>query len=474
MKMTYNTPIIALAILVGALSSCKKYLDIPQPTNSVTTATAFNSRGTIDAMMTSLYAKFFITASSPNLILLSEYIGDDAYNPTTGFTSNVTNNTTPATPNQFIPWSNAYQTVYTANTLLGGLPGAKAPGFSDADKAAYTAAVKTLRAYIYFCLVRCYGDVPLVITTNVDSSKLGPRENKDAVYALIEKDLQDAMAGLPAARGDRYYIRSKFIPEAILADVYLTEGKWAQAEAAASDIINSNQYELSAIQNVFLQSSREGIMLTGYNVINPNSTKAATNSGSILPDGSNVISLENSFPALSPDLLNSFEPGDLRKTNWVKLSNQGGYSNPGNRMFCYKYKYNFYYYSGTIPAGQEEDNKTIRLAEMYLIRAEARARQNNLTGAAADLNVIRTRAGLPNTTAATQTDMIEAVLRERRVELFFEQGHRWFDLVRTGKANAVLSAIPYKAANWKPYMVLFPIAPNELAANPNLTQTPGY
>ena len=143
------------------------------------------------------------------------------------------------------------------------------------------------------------------------------------------------------------------------------------------------------------------------------------------PDGTNRISLEGSFPALSPDLLSSYEPGDLRRTNWVALSNSGAYSNPNNRMFCYKYKYNVVYVTGTIPVGKEEDFKFIRLAEVYLIRAEARAQQNNLTGAADDLNMIRKRAGLVNTTAASKTVLVEAVLKERRIELCFENGASW-------------------------------------------------
>ncbi len=96
----------------------------------------------------------------------------------------------------------------------------------------------------------------------------------------------------------------------------------------------------------------------------------------------------------------------------------------------------------------------LRLAEQYLIRAEARAQQNNLSGAQDDLNTIRARAGLDNTAANTQTSLLAAVMHERQVEFFCEGGQRWFDLTRTGQANAVLSI---EKPGFKPTDILFPI-----------------
>ena len=116
----------------------------------------------------------------------------------------------------------------------------------------------------------------------------------------------------------------------------------------------------------------------------------------------------------------------------------------------------------------------LRFAELYLIRAEARAQQNKLTGAnsaASDINVIRTRAGLSNTTATTQAALLLAVEKERQVELFTEWGHRWFDLRRTGRIDAVLSAVK---PTWKPTAALFPIPYLEIQRNPLLTQNNGY
>jgi hypothetical protein len=481
MKKTYKKFMMALAVATGLfiLSSCKDYLDIPLPTNSLSTVTAFESQGIIDGMMYNMYYSFcYNVAAGTDVVRQSEALADNAYNPTTNTTILDQQNAaiTPATYTCIVNWGNAYRTIFLANSMMEGLKEVKTSVLPEATKNTYIAAAKTIRAWTYFMLVRIYGDVPLLTTSTVEENKDKGRDPKTDVYKLIEEDLKDAMSKLPATTGARYFINNKYIPESMLADMYLNQGKWAEAETAATDVIASGKYQLAAnLDDVFLQTSKEPIFACGFTLYwNDNAPKAGATGGYLLwPDG--FPSYETIFPALSPDLQNSFEPGDLRKTTWVKLSNTGKYTDPTNRMFCYKHKYNIVVNTSTvIPAGKEQDQPLKRLAEMYLIRAEARARQNNLAGAAADLNLIRTRAGLANTSAAAQNDLIEAVIKERRVELFHENASRWFDLVRTGKADALLSVLSYKKANWKPYMVLFPIHQDVLNANPKLGQTPGY
>jgi hypothetical protein len=119
----------------------------------------------------------------------------------------------------------------------------------------------------------------------------------------------------------------------------------------------------------------------------------------------------------------------------------------------------------------------LRIAEIYLIRAEARAHLNNIAGAQADLNAVRTRAGLPNTTATDQAGLLSAIAKERKIELFTECANRFFDLKRTGTIDSVMTAfVPKKTApaTWSHYMQLFPIPTNDLIQDPNLTPNPGY
>ena len=118
-----------------------------------------------------------------------------------------------------------------------------------------------------------------------------------------------------------------------------------------------------------------------------------------------------------------------------------------------------------------------RLAEQYLIRAEARAQQNNISDAQADLNKIRTRARLPNTTAADKNSILSAILHERQTELFSEWGNRWFDLKRTNNIDAVMSIMTPKKANglqWQSYKQLNPLPFTEIQRDPSLLQNLGY
>lgn len=483
MKKVFNIIMIVAGttILMLVVNSCKKYLDIPYPTNSINSESAFTSLSTIDGMMSNAYSNLNLSITNIGRFhSVAPALSDEGYNPTIQVPDAQTSNITAANGITCVDWAGAYKSIYWINSLLEGIPGSSAAGFTADKKKIYMAALKTMRGLAYFNLVRAYGDVPLILDTKVPENSLKPRDPAATVYAAIEKDLMEAISDLPATLGEKYYINNKYIPEATLAEVYLTEGKWQLAEAAATDIISSNKYQLASnVNDVFLQSSPEGILVMAP-VYSPNSANSyklgSINLALRFPDGTPQVIFESRLAyAVSPSLLNSFEAGDQRLANWIALRNKANYPNPTNRMFAYKYKYNAYFYTGTIPAGREEDDKITRLATMYLLRAEARARLGtDLTGAASDLNLIRNRAGLGNTTASSQTELVDAVLEERRHELFFEMGYRWFDLVRTDKANSVLSVIPYKAANWKPYMKLLPLSVTILSTNPNLAQTPGY
>jgi len=164
---------------------------------------------------------------------------------------------------------------------------------------------------------------------------------------------------------------------------------------------------------------------------------------------------------LTPELLTAWEPGDLRRAAWVDSVVNNGVS----YVFPYKYKEA----SNNPPNGEYEI--VLRLAELYLIRAEARVEQGNTAGAAADLNIVRARTGLPPTTATDPAVLLTTILHERQIEFFAEWGHRWLDLKRTGEAGAVLGA---EKSGWQATDQLYPIPANELTENPTLVQNPGY
>jgi hypothetical protein len=166
---------------------------------------------------------------------------------------------------------------------------------------------------------------------------------------------------------------------------------------------------------------------------------------------------------LTADLLAAFETGDLRKVNWVKSVTIS------TLTYHYPYKYKFSLLSGAV----EECNVVLRLAEQYLVRAEALARQNKIAEAVNDINSVRMRAGLAaKETTISSEQCLQAIEQERRIELFAEWGHRWLDLKRTNRADIVLAPTKSK---WSKDDTLYPIPTSEFNKNPRLgDQNPGY
>lgn len=345
----------------------------------------------------------------------------------------------------------SYKTIYQCNAILEGLT--KSSGMTPSIKSQLIGEVKVVRALIYFYLINLFGDVPLITSTNYEVNARLPRTPLAKVYELIISDLKEAQSLLtpeyPSADKAR---PNRFAATALLARVYLYLKQWADAETQATAIISTGSYSLSAnLDLVFTINNTETI----WEIINDNGN---TTEGSVF-----IPFFLTSAPRyqITSSLLNSFENGDARKIAWLSSTIVSGSA----YFFPYKYKIR-----STSPIN--EANQVFRLAEQFLIRAEARSQQNNFLGAQADLNMIRNRAGLPNTTATTKNDLLVAIENERRIELFSEWGHRWFDLKRTERANAVLS--PLKGSNWQTTDILFPIPYAEIQVNPFLIQNPGY
>jgi hypothetical protein len=238
----------------------------------------------------------------------------------------------------------------------------------------------------------------------------------------------------------------------------------------ADSVISNTSYALEDPDKVFGTDSREtiwslampsneshGYQYQDYNHDMPNPIVSPNTPGTY-----------NVYASLNTALVNAFEAGDLRLSNWVRAVPLTGGSSPVTYYFPAKY---------TAPAASDENDVMLRLAEIYLIRAEARAHLNNIAGAQSDLDMVRNRAGLANTTAGDAAGLLDAILRERRVELFTEGASRFFDLKRTGTIDEVMTAfVPTKIrkATWSHYMQLFPIPPSDLIQDPNLTPNPGY
>jgi hypothetical protein len=358
-------------------------------------------------------------------------------------------------PFNTILWADLYNKIYNVNSSIESLNASNT--LSTQTRNRLLGEVKFLRAFCYFYLVNCYGDVPLLVSTDYKVNAIAPRDPLTKVYEQIIADLKDAETLLPPDYSRYGGERIRAISPAaksLLARVYLYREDWANAEAKATEVIeDQGLYKIeNNLDSVFLANSNEAIWQLRPVVPGNNSGEGSY----FLPsDGYMLSALRKEFIPANPGT-------DKRVANWINSFSNG-------EQFFYPFKYKIY-----MGVELKEYSMVLRLAEQYLIRAEARVRQGKVTGdpsAATDINVIRKRAGLGNTTATTQPDMMLVIENERKLEFFCEWGHRWFDLKRTRRAGAVLSGIK---TGWQPTDQLYPIPKTEREANTSLTQNDGY
>jgi hypothetical protein len=458
MKRKYIFYLLCQSMIFTFISSCKKFVEINPPKDQLITAEVFsdstNANGAILGIYVDMMKAFSLGFCSGGMTLYPG-LSSDELNPTS---SNINifefHNNTISTNNSLNRslWTSAYKLIYSANACIEGIE--LSNGISPQTKNNMIGEIKCIRGFLYFNLVNLYGSVPVITTTNYNKNRLIARSPEDSVYDQIIADLKSAQDNLSntsvTAERANYYAAT-----ALLSKVYLYRNNYPLAQTESSKIIDSGVYSLMPdLNTVFLSTSSETIweLLPVY-------PGMATWEGYYF-----VPSFSTSEPryVITNDLLNSFENGDLRKTKWINVNVISG------QEFPYPYKYKDGNNSSSI---SNENYIVFRLAEQYLIRAEAEANLDDLSSAISDINVIRKRAGLPDTDAFDKESVLSAIEKERRAELFCEWGNRWFDLKRTGQVNNVLSKTK---SNWKPFAALYPIPLPEINANPNLSQNEGY
>lgn len=484
-KIKKTSFIIASAIIVLFVNSgCKKFIEVDFPVTSNNAAVVYNTDAQAIGVLTGIYAKIASNnLFSPYIIAIPLYCGLSSdelalfdKNNSTELGPYYTNTLSSQNPSSM--WSDIYSTIFVANSALEGLN--SSTGLTPAVKEQLLGEAKFMRAFCYYYLVNLYGDIPLVLNTNYKQNALLPKTGKDQVYEQIISDLKDAQdllstnylnGSLTAYSGAPERVRpTKSAATALLARASLFTQDWVNAEAYATSVINnSTVFSLDTLNGVFLKNSKEAIwqLQPVRNGVYSNTQEQAFFK---LPSTGPT----STYPAyLSNNILNSFEPNDQRKSKWTDSVVASISGVPTAFYFPSKYKI------GQVNTPVAEYSMVLRLAEQYLIRAEARAQQNNLSDAIADLDMIRNRAALPliaNTDPGiSQSDLIDKIVHERQVELFTEWGHRWFDLKRTNKVDAVMGIVtPQKGGTWETTDQLYPIPISEIQTNPNITQNTGY
>lgn len=444
--------ILYLLIAGVTLSSCEdSFLELPSRTQ-LSTATFFKTEADFIQGVNAAYAPLrnLYNAGGAGAYLMGEQRSDNTtymFNPgfratqnqeaIADFTNDAANTVSTA------KYVNNYQIIARANQVLAQID---AVTFAEASKNNIKGQALFLRALAYFDLVQYFGKVPLHLTpvTNREEAAL-PLSEIDAVYAQIIKDASEAASLLPVKSKQEAGRATSGAAKVLLANVNLVRKQWAQAETLLKEVIDSGEYSLlpeyasvystankNSKESVFEVQFREGTegFASGfiYEFL-PQPISAALVS-SIMGAG-NPQALNNQGNNIpTPDLINAYETGDKRKAASIATIEINGRVLPYIKKFINPHAQN----------GITGVNWPVyRYADVLLMYAEALNEGGKTADAAKYLNQVRTRAGLTDATATSQSDLRTAIMAERRVELAFEN-KRWLDLVRTGTAQSVMSA----------------------------------
>lgn len=476
--------VFGLLLLLIVFLSCEDDLNL-LPNDALTEDDFLNNPDNAAQLVNGVYSKMLdYDINSFSWIGITSITSDDADKGSTSGDSGtdkakLDNLTFDATDISFDDvWKGRYVGIGRANDALYYLEQLQ---IQEDLKNRFIGEVKFLRSLWYFDLVRCYGDVPLVVekidlnNTEVINAVVFTKKPKAEVYAQIEADLLDAIEKLPLKsqyNGNDLGRASKGAAQALLAKVYLYQEKWQLSYEMAGEVITSGQYGLL---DDYAQVWRE----TGENGRESIFEVQATLTKGILqytdvqgPRG--TPDLGWGFNTPTQNLVNAYETGDVRKaatimfvpsTLWDGFLAPTTWNNP---------RYNYKAYQSSIAEswdGKGMTGKNLRIlkySDILLIRAEAGFHIGMTSEAEDRINEIRARAGLDDISGLT----LEAIWKERRLEMAMEHD-RWFDIVRTGQGVAAM------AADGKTFITgkheLFPIPQSQIIASGGLLiQNPGY
>jgi hypothetical protein len=434
--MNMRAIMVAAAVVVSA---CDSPL-VTDPTASIDSETALKTARGVELALNGAYRS--LQLGSREIVAFPDLYADNLDFTGTYQTDREVGlrNVQPSNGAILTIWADAYDGINRANEVLAAIP--EVTDLSSAQAARFRGEALFIRAMHYMYLVRWFGGVPLVLepARGVSEESLVARSTQQEVYARIIQDLEEAVGLLPA--GKEPGKATKGPVNALLARAYLEDGKYTQARDRAAAVIADPTYSLVPNFRTLYTTkhSAESIYEVHFTVNNGNSLAFW-----FFPQE------EGGRWGFSPttELYGLYGPTDTRRAASINIT--------ANKRYIYKY-----------PRISTEDDNLIllRLAEMYLIRAEANARLNASDATVlADINVVRNRAGATPVAVSGQAALLDAVLAERRLELAFE-GHRFFDLRRHGKAASKLQIATDR--------LVLPIPQAELDVNDNLEQNSGY
>lgn len=457
----YKIKVMLICSLI-LTSACEEFVQIDPPKTEIVRETVFSNDASAMAAIRGIYSAMMTRQSFTNG-QIEKYCGlsSDELMDLSGradqveFESNALTAVNQTVLNIF--WKEAYSYILNANAILEGL--AQSTSMTPAMLSQIEGEAKFIRAFCHFYLTNLFGEIPYIVTTDYRVNAKISRLAVSEINQLLIADLLDAEDLLAEDYSYSSGLRTqpvKAAASAMLARVYLYQGNWIKAEEYATKIIdNTGMFTLvDNLDEIFLANSLETIWQ-----LQPVTPELSTGQAKLF-----ILLVPPRDIVLREELVNAFEENDQRKEQWI------GNFQHGDDTYYFPFKYKVYSANEVV-----EQATVLRLSELYLIRAEARAQQNKLTNAIQDIDRIRNRANLPliETTnpSITKEELLSTIEHERRIELFSEWGHRWLDLKRTGKADQVLSGLK---SDWQNTDELYPIPNTERLVNPNLTQNPGY
>jgi hypothetical protein len=455
-----KTKYIAAWLLTIAMTGCSDFLTVV-PETALSSATFFTKEADFQQAVNGAYVPLRQMYNERAWILEEMHSDNTYYGRNTLYgavdaSENVadfavpTANGVTANDNVLVQYRLNYQIIARANQILTTID---AITFGADSKNNLKGQALFLRAFAYFDLVRLFGKVPLhltPVTTREDAAL--PLATTDALYAQIEKDATEASKSLLNKAKQEAGRATSGAAKTLLANLYITQKKWAQAEALMKDVVANDGYMLmpdyndafsytatnkNNAESVFEIQYMEGS--AGYNGnqmyrFMPSPITAAELQPLTGTSNAQPTSQEsNNIP--TPDIIAAYEVGDKRKDisiGYVTLSQ----SLRDNKVYPYIKKYVRPHSQHNITG---QNWPVYRYAEVLLFLAESLNEQAKTADAAVYLNMVRARAGLAASTATSQADMREAIFKERRVELAFEN-KRWFDLTRTGRVKEIIGA----------------------------------
>jgi len=488
MKTTYKFLILATFAL--SFFSCEKFLDL-KPTsqgiaveNQGSDSVLFKSASEAESALAGVYADFRNEYFELDYFVNGDAQSDDAYagadNPANfqidDYAIDATN------LNVKRDWAYLYSTIGKANTVINNVMAVTDPELTNERKKEIIGEASFIRAFMYFELVRLWGEVPLQLTEvkSISASNLDEiypllfpaRAPISEVYSQIISDLETALPAVKVTRENKNYI-TKGAVNTLLAKVYATIEPidWDKVLKYCNDVISgpySLMPEYDQLWDNALENGPESIFEINYE-----GTPSSGNWGVSMFRGLDW----KKFNIPSNDLVKAFDDeGDMVRKNasilFLDVTGKWSDQHWSQTIYPFVNKYR------ALDQPSPQNYIFYRLADVLLLKAEAINEKGDVAGAAEIVNQIRTRADLGNTPANSQTSMRLAIEKERRLELAFE-GHRWFDLKRTGRAIEVINAVTNfgnisMSYNLTQNRLIWPIPQSELDKNSRLTQNPGY